>query len=75
MPSRNIKKKFTYHEPKEGQPEKYKKIRRQAMDFACLVSLICPASGERQNSIKKIEEAVFWANAAIARHEKQENLK
>lgn len=60
---------FTYHPPKPGQPELYEAIRGCARDLAELVDSICPASRELSLALTKIEEAVFWANAAIARRE------
>jgi len=70
MTHETIENKFTYHKPKESQPEKYVKIRDTAKDFANLVLDLCPDSQEVLYAVKKIEEAVFWANASIARHEK-----
>jgi hypothetical protein len=32
---------------------------------------LCPGSRELSLAITKLEEAVFWANAAIARNEKE----
>jgi hypothetical protein len=62
---------FTYHAPKEGQPEKYTRIRDAARDFAILVGDLVPQSREQSIAFTKIEEAVMWANAAIARREKR----
>ena len=70
MTTETIENRFTYHKPKEGQPEKYVEIRATAKDFANLVLNLCPDSQEAVHAIKKIEEAVFWANASIARHGK-----
>lgn len=60
---------FKYHTPKTGQAEKYVAIRAMAKEFACLISVSCPESREKSLAVTKIEEAVFWANAAIARRE------
>lgn len=60
---------FTYHAPKEGQPERYEGIRAKGLLLAMEVDGSCPDSREKSLAIKKIEEAVFWANAAIARNE------
>lgn len=60
---------FTYHPPLEGQPERYQEIRDAGRDFAEIVVGECPNSRERTIAIGKIEEAVFWANAGIARNE------
>ena len=60
---------FSYHAPKEGQPEKYERLRSTAKVFAGYVLKDCPESRERSLALTKIEEAVMWANAAIARNE------
>jgi hypothetical protein len=63
----DLENRFTYHAPKRGQPEKYQEIRAKALAFAALVTLHAPVSRELSLAVTKIEEAVFWANAAIAR--------
>ena len=60
---------YKYHAPKEGQPEKYEELRKTAKEFACLCVAFCPESRERSLALTKIEEAVMWANASIARNE------
>ena len=60
---------FTYHAPKDKQPAKYEEIRNEARLFAVTISDLCPESQEKSNAITKLEEAVFWANASIARNE------
>ena len=63
-----IEKAFTYHAPKDGQPEKYQTVRSKAKELAYLINETCPASRERSLAMTKLEEAVMWANAAIARN-------
>jgi hypothetical protein len=58
---------FTYHAPKPGQPEKYEKLRTTAKEFAYLIEQLTPKSREQSLAITKLEEVVFWANAAVAR--------
>jgi hypothetical protein len=60
---------FTYHPPKGDQAVKYEKIRNWALSFATLIQDLSPASRERTHAINKIQEAVMWANAGIARNE------
>lgn len=60
---------FTYHLPKEGQSEKYENIRERSNSFAFMLNSNCPESRELSLAMTKLEEAVFWANAAIARDE------
>jgi hypothetical protein len=64
-----LEKDFIYHAPKEDQPERYVAIRDIAKHFAAGVMDMSPDSRERSLALTKIEEAVFWANAAIARNE------
>lgn len=64
-----LHKRFTYHPPKDGQPEKYEAIRKSAKEFAGLIVFFTPESREQSLAITALEEAVFWANAAIARNE------
>lgn len=64
-----LNKRFTYHPPFGDQPRRYEDIRRNAHSFAGFIISSCPASRELSLALTKIEEAVFWANAAIARNE------
>lgn len=59
---------FTYHTPKEGQPEKYQAIREKAKELAYLVDTLVPDSREKSLAMTKLEEASMWANAGIARN-------
>ena len=65
----DLENRFTYHAPKPGQPERYEKIRKEAKNLAIYIADECPNSREKSLALTKLEEAVFWANAAIARHE------
>ena len=65
----DIEKNFTYHPPKPGQPERYGVIRKEAKELATVIDKCCPDSRERSLAFTKLEEAVMWANAAIARNE------
>lgn len=60
---------FTYHAPKDNQPIRYTIIRAEAKRFADLCDELCPNSSEKSLAFTKLEEAVMWANAAIARNE------
>lgn len=63
-----IENNFKYHSPKEGQPEKYTAIREKAKELAYLIDKLCPNSREKSLSVTKLEEAVMWANASVARY-------
>lgn len=65
----DIEKNFTYHAPKEDQASRYQCIRDTAKGFAALLNSACPDSREKSLAFTKLEEAVMWANASIARNE------
>ena len=65
----NIENNFTYHSPKEDQAARYGEIRSSAKIFAELIEKDCPDSREKSLAFTKLEEAVMWANASIARNE------
>ena len=67
MESAELENRFTYHAPKEGQPILYEEIRNYGKAMATVLIRLCPESRERSLAMTKIEEAVMWANAAIAR--------
>ena len=60
---------FTYHPPKDGQPERYAEIRTKAKELALLINEDCPHGREQTIAINKLDECVMWANASIARNE------
>lgn len=63
-----IEKSFTYQAPKPGQPELYKELRDQAKELGLTFVNKVPNSRERSLAITRLEEAVMWANKAIALH-------
>ena len=63
-----IENNFTYHAPKDGQPEKYQAIREKAKELAYLIQDLVPPSREQSLALTKLEECSFWANAGIARN-------
>lgn len=60
---------YTYHAPKADQPPRYTLLRDQAKALAARIVENCPDSRERSLALTAVEEAVMWANAAIARNE------
>ena len=60
---------FTYHAPTGDKPERHQMIRESGKIFAHAVLSCCPDRREASLALTKIEEAVMWANAAIAREE------
>ncbi len=68
MKNEQIENNFTYHAPKEGQPEKYVNLREKAKELAYLIDELVPNSREKSLVMTKLEETIFWANAGIARN-------
>ncbi len=64
-----IGKAFTYHAPKDDQPARYVELRANAKELAELMTAMCPPSRELSLALTNLEQAVMWANAAIARNE------
>jgi len=67
----NLDNLFTYHKPIKDQPERYERIRAQGKAMAEFLILSCPDSAELTKAIRKIQEAVMWANASIACNENE----
>lgn len=60
---------FSYHPPKDDQPQRYQELRAKAKELAKLIDSHCPESPERSVALRKLRESVMWANAAIAINE------
>lgn len=65
----DLERRFTYHAPKDNQSMKYAVLRGEAKEFAYLIKVLTPDSREQSLALTNLEQAVFWANAAIARNE------
>lgn len=63
---KELEKRFKYHEPTEAKKIQHGAVRAIARDFASLVDEL-PTGREQSIAMTKIEEAMMWANAAIAR--------
>ncbi|QJC53067.1 hypothetical protein HGI30_16795 [Paenibacillus albicereus] len=59
---------FSYHAPQPGQPEKYEELRSSAKELAYIIKSLCPDSREQSLALTNLEQALMWANAAIARN-------
>lgn len=70
--SRELENRFTYHPPITDQEVRYQQIRDFGHGLATVINGHAPDSREKALALTKIEEAVMWANAAIARNEKAE---
>lgn len=66
--NKDLENRFTYHKPTEKQAEKYELLRSIMKQAAYMVVELCPESSEKATALTKLDEAVMWANAAIARN-------
>ena len=66
-----LKNNYTYHKPFGNQPERYEAIRAKALELAETITALCPESRELSVARTNLEDAVMWANASIARNEKE----
>ena len=71
MTNEQIENTFTYHRPFGDQPQRYEMIRDQAKSMAKAVQAFCPESREKSLALTNLQQAVMWANAAIAINEKE----
>lgn len=62
-------KRHVYHPPKGDQVERYPLIRAGGKGLAQIFDENCPMSRELALAHTHLEQAIFWANAAIARNE------
>lgn len=64
----DLENRFTYHPPTPAQVPIYVDVREAGLRLAQVVNRYAPESRELSLALTHIEEAVMWANAAIARH-------
>ena len=69
---KEIDNRFTYHPQKPDQIPRFEEIRNAGKRFAKTIVFCCPESEELLIAFTKIDEAVMFANASIARNEKGE---
>lgn len=69
MTNLEIDRNFMYHSPKPESQSKFVRIRVEGKGFAECIFEECPDSAEKTLAIRKVEEAVMWANASIVRNQ------
>jgi hypothetical protein len=67
MTDDELLKRFTYHAPTPEKIETHQDIRELGKQFAEYIDGCAYDSREKSLAITKVEEAVMWANAAVAR--------
>jgi hypothetical protein len=64
----DLRHRFDHHPPSGTKAEKHQTIRRDCLMVAQTIDVLTPDSREKSLAITALEEAMMWANAAIARH-------
>jgi len=60
---------FKYHAPRnEGEKAFYEEYREQAREMALFLNRMARFQPETTLALRKLEEAVMWGNASVARH-------
>lgn len=60
---------FVYHPANESQAERYESLRAEAKSLAHTILSNTPKSREQSLAITSLQQAIMWANAAIAINE------
>lgn len=68
MDHADLKNRFTFHPASAEKAKIYEAIRAQAYEYALWLDENVPDSREKSLAITHLEDTVFWANAAVARH-------
>jgi hypothetical protein len=69
MTREDLQQRFVHHPPTDDQFDRLRQVRQLLLATSVtIITDLCPQeSAERTLAIRKLEEAMFWANAAIAR--------
>lgn len=67
--SADIDSRFDYHPPSGARIDQHRTIRDDVKCLAETFDETLPAGREKALALTKLEEALFWGNAAIARSE------
>ena len=56
------------HPPTPEQQERHTKLRERGKELAALIVMTTPASREQSLALTNLEQAIYFAQVAIARH-------
>lgn len=66
--AQEIKDRVNYHPPNEEAKRLHGVVRKQIEETMLILAASVPEGREHSTMLTKIEEAMFWANAGIARN-------
>jgi hypothetical protein len=68
----DVIRRFTFHPADtDERHQAHEDIRSGCLDLALMLHNELPAGAEKQSAMFRLEEVMFWANAAIARQPKE----
>ncbi|MFD8611066.1 hypothetical protein [Streptomyces sp. NPDC059631] len=68
MDSADLDRRFNYHAPAtQERAAAHALVRASCQGLAEIINDACPDGREKSTALTKIEEAMFWGNAALAR--------
>jgi hypothetical protein len=73
LPVWDLRNRFTLHQTSAENAQKRELIRSIAHSYATVINETVPDCREKNLAITKLEEVVFWANAALARYDAAKN--
>ncbi len=63
-----LENRFMHHPPVGDQAKRFEQIRTACCDLAKLIRDLTPCCPEQSLAINAVDQAMMWANAAIARN-------
>jgi len=64
----DLQDRITHHKPSDEGVQRILQMRRTILEASRAVHQLVPEGREQSLAFTKLEEALFWANAGIARH-------
>jgi hypothetical protein len=68
--SAELDRRFSYHSPDPLRAADHERVRSMIRGLADHLDYALPDGREKSTSLTHLEDAMFWANAAIARQDK-----
>lgn len=69
MDPSDLDNRFAFHASTGAKGDDHAQIRQACRETSRTIDRICPDSREKSLAVTALEEAMMWANAALARHD------